>query len=198
VNNPIREFFEAHAATWHERLPPDIVARLSHFAAPFAAQFAAASVILEIGSGTGAFTPMIRSHAPAARLFSLDLAFAMLDEARRRSPAAHLMQADVHRLPLPDAGCDLVICHNSFPHFADKPAALREMGRVLCDGGELLILHNNSREQVNAIHARVGAPIAADTLPTAAEMRRLLTAGGYGKLEVVDAPDHYHARARRL
>lgn len=198
MNDPIREFFEAHAATWHERLPPDIVAWLSHFAAPFADRFAAASVILEIGSGTGAFTPMIRSHAPAARLFSLDLAFAMLDESSRRSPDAHLMQADVHRLPLPDAGCDLVICHNSFPHFADKPAALREIGRVLRSRGELLVLHNNPREQVNAIHARVGAPIAGDTLPAADEMRLLLIEGGYGEVEVVDAPDHYSARARRF
>lgn len=130
MNDAIRQFFEDHAPTWDDRMPDDLHAVLRAFATPMAGTFNAAHSILEIGTGTGAFVPIMREYAPQARMVCMDLAHTMLDGARRRCPAERFVQGDVHRLPVA-AGCfDLVVCHNSFPHFGDKPQALREMKRI--------------------------------------------------------------------
>ena len=199
--DPIRAHFEAHAATWNDHAPPDLDARLRRLLSPFAALLHAAHMILELGTGTGACIPHLRAHAPAACLVSLDVAYAMLVCARQRNSDTHLVQADAQRLPFPTGdirgGFDLVVCHNSFPHFQDKQRALREIRRVLRSGGHLLILHHLSREHVNAVHRRIGAPVANDTLPTAPEMTQLFAQAGYGHTWVEDAPTHYIAHAIR-
>jgi ubiquinone/menaquinone biosynthesis C-methylase UbiE len=124
-----RAFFEDLAARWDAQQPPDRHEVLQRLLAPFAAELGAAQAILEVGSGTGALIPCLRERASAARLVSIDLAHAMLWRARRRCPDAALVQADVHRLPfIQQMGAfDLVVCHNSFPHFADKSTALCEL-----------------------------------------------------------------------
>jgi len=196
MTDPIRDYFERRAPDWDSEMPAHLDETLRQLVAAFAAEFGAARAILEIGTGTGALIPCLLEHTPAARLVSLDLAHAMLRQAHQRCPGALLVQGDVHALPFPSAAArsfDLVVCHNSFPHFADKPRALAEIGRVLRPGGQVLILHNNSRERVNTIHSQAGGPIAEDFLPPGGEMRLLLVEAGYGAVWVEDAADHYLA-----
>ncbi len=192
-------FFEDLAGRWDEQQPAGRHRVLHGLLAPFAAELGAARAILEVGSGTGALIPCLRQRAPAARLVSIDLAYAMLRRARRRCPEAALVQADVHRLPFaPQAGAfDVAVCHNSFPHFADKPAALRALARVLAPGGWLLVLHDLSRERVNAIHSGAGPPIHQDLLPPGEEMRQMLVRAGLIDTRVADTKDHYVAVGHR-
>ena len=198
--NDLRAFFEDLAERWDAQQPPDRQEALRRLLVPFAAELGAARAILEVGSGTGALIPCLRERAPAAHLVSIDLAHAMLWRARRRCPDAALVQADVHRLPfMQSAGAfDLAVCHNSFPLFADMPFALRGLARVLALGGCLLILHDLSREQVNAIHGGAGPPINHDLLPPAEDARRMLLEAGFSDVRVEDTPTHYLAGARRL
>ncbi|MCL4237153.1 MAG: methyltransferase domain-containing protein [Anaerolineae bacterium] len=195
----IRDYFERRAPDWDSRMPAHLDETLRQLVAAFAAELDAARAILEIGTGTGALIPRLSEHAPTARLVSLDLAHAMLCQAQQRCPGARLVQGDVHALPFSAAArpFDLVVCHNSFPHFADKRRALAEIGRILRPGGQALILHNNSRERVNAIHSQAGGPIAEDFLPPGAEMRVLLIETGYHAVWVEDTADRYLARGVR-
>jgi ubiquinone/menaquinone biosynthesis C-methylase UbiE len=197
--NDLRAFFEDLAERWDAQQPPDRQEVLRRLLAPFAAKLGAARAILEVGSGTGALIPCLRERAPAARLVSIDLAHAMLRRARRRCPDAALVQADVHRPPfIQQAGAfDLAVCHNSFPHFADKPSALRELARVLAPGGRLLILHDLSRAEVNAIHGGTGPPIHHDLLPPGEEARRMLLEAGFSDVWVEDVPAHYMVSGQR-
>lgn len=199
MTDSIRDYFERRAPDWDSRMPAHLDETLRRLVATFAAELGAARAILEIGTGTGALIPCLLERAPAARLVSLDLAHAMLCQAHQRCPGARLVQGDVHALPFPAAAhsFDLVVCHNSFPHFADKRRALAEIGRVLRPGGQILILHNNSRARVNAIHSQAGAPIAEDFLPSGGEMRALLIEAGYRAVWVEDAADHYLAGGLR-
>jgi ubiquinone/menaquinone biosynthesis C-methylase UbiE len=198
--NDLRAFFEDLAERWDAQQPPDRQEALRRLLAPFAAELGAAQAILEVGSGTGALISCLRERAPAARLVSIDLAHAMLWRARRRCPDAALVQADVHRLPfIQQAGAfDLAVCHNSFPHFANKGAALRGLARVLALGGRLLILHDLSREQVNAIHGGAGPPIHHDLLPPGEEARRMLLEAGFSDVWVEDTLAHYMISGQRL
>ena len=193
----MRAFFEDLAGRWDEQQPAGRHHVLRELLSPLAAELGTARVILEVGTGTGALIPCLRERAPAARLVSIDLAYAMLRRAHRRCPDAALVQADVHRLPFQRTGVfDLAVCHNSFPHFADMPSALRELARVLSPGGHLLILHDLGREQVNAIHSGGGPPIQHDLLPPGEETRRMLREAGFSDVWVEDTPEHYLAGGR--
>ena len=198
--NDLRAFFEDLAGRWDEQQPAGRQDVLLDLLAPFAATFEAARAILEVGTGTGALIPCLQTYAPTAWLASIDLAHAMLWRARRRCPEAVLIQADVHRLPFARHGgaFDVVVCHNSFPHFADMPAALHELARVLAPGGRLLILHDLSREEVNAIHSSGGPAIEHDLLPPDEETRQMLLDAGFGDVWVEDLPAHYIASGQRL
>ncbi|NDJ75582.1 MAG: class I SAM-dependent methyltransferase [Chloroflexi bacterium] len=197
MTHAIRDHFEQHAASWDDMMPADLTATLRAFLVPFADDLASASSVLEIGTGTGILIPLLQEYASAARLVSIDLAHTMLQYARQRCPDARLVQADVHRLPFSTHGAfDLVVCHNSFPHFADGAGALRAIGRVLVPGGGLLILHNNSRERVNAIHSRVGGPIAYDWLPPGEKLHEMLVAARYQDVAVEDSDQRYVARGQ--
>lgn len=192
-----RRYFERQAAGWDERLPPDLADQLDRLLASFAPELAAAGRILEIGSGTGWLAAALRPRAPAARLLCIDFARAMLAAARQRSPAAAFIQAEAERLPVRAAAVDVVLCHNSFPHFADRGRALAEIGRVLRPAGHLLIVHNLARSAVNAIHRAAGEPIDRDELPPAEALGELLRRAGYEAIAIEDAPAYYTARAQR-
>jgi len=196
MTNAIRNYFETAAPAWDARMPPDLGEALRALLAPFADTLRGARMILEIGTGTGALIPPLRAVAPGARLLSVDLAHAMLCGARARAAGACVAQADVHRLPLAAGGWDVALCHNSFPHFADRPRALTELRRALRPGGTLLLLHNNPRARINAIHAQAGGAIADDLLPPGEVVRDLLVAAGYVGVCVEDTDAHYIASAR--
>jgi len=195
--NAARDFFETLAAEWDALQSPERGQRLRRILVPFVPILRDARSILEVGTGTGALVPLLRERAPLARLTAIDLAQAMLTRARDRNASASFAQADAHRLPSAAASFDLVVCHGSFPHFADKSAALSEIKRALKPGGHMLILHDIGREQVNAIHRNAqSAAIHHDLLPNDDAMRALLAQAGFDAVQVEDAPEHYSALAR--
>ena len=127
----LRAFFESIAAGWDAHQTPGRAAVLNRLLAPFSQVIENAKTILEVGTGTGALIPCLQDRAATAALVSIDLAGEMLKRARQRCPEAMVVQADVHHLPFVMPGFDLVVCHNSFPHFTDKPAALGSLLRAL-------------------------------------------------------------------
>ncbi len=67
------------------------------------------------------------------------VALARQAAADARAPRATFVEGDAERLPLTDAGAEVVVCECSLCLFPDKAAALREMRRVLRPGGRLAI-----------------------------------------------------------
>ena len=195
--DPLRAFFERLAKEWDAQQPPDREERLRQLLAAFRPMLRLARSILEVGTGTGALSPLLGESAPAARVISIDLAHAMLQHARQRCAEAYLAQADAHRLPFASGAFDLVVCHNVFPHFRDKPTALAELARTLCPGGHVLIFHDLNREQVNAIHREVGGAVGNDLLPPGEDLHRLLVAAGFTAVSVEDGRGHYQGIGRR-
>jgi ubiquinone/menaquinone biosynthesis C-methylase UbiE len=198
----LRDYFEQLAQSWDDLQPANRGEVLSNLLTPFESLLSSSRAILELGTGTSALRIPLQQRAPRASIVSIDLAGAMLERARRRCPTAILVQADVHHLPFrftspTHPGFDLVVCHNSFPHFADKPAALAEVARILRPGGSLLILHDLSREEVNAIHSQGGEAIRNDLLPPGAETGRMLDEAGFTHVKVEDTKELYVVTGRR-
>ena len=87
----------------------------------------------------------------------------------------------------------MVVCHNSFPHFAQMLLVLRELRRDLAPGGSLLILRDLSRERVNAIHSGAGGVIANGLLPSGEDLHAMLLSAGYSDVWVEDGATQYRA-----
>ncbi|MFE6156931.1 class I SAM-dependent methyltransferase [Streptomyces sp. NPDC057889] len=82
---------------------------------------------LELGSGTGLFTPVLTAAFP--EVISIDLSMGMLQQAQGRSPQR--VQADAGALPLPDASVTVVAAIDILLFSA-------ETARVLAPDGVLL------------------------------------------------------------
>jgi len=99
---------------------------------------------LDIACGTG-----IVARTAARRLGSgggvvgLDLSAPMLAVARSAAAAEGVTiewrEGNGLQLPLADEAFDVVVCQQGLQFFPDRPAALREMYRVLAPGGRLVL-----------------------------------------------------------
>jgi SAM-dependent methyltransferase len=87
------------------------------------------SRVLDLGCAAGSFD----SNACPGRVVRADL-----------DAPAHLVHDDFVRtdaaaLPFPNGCFDVIVCNHSVEHFADLPAALAEIRRVLAPGGLLFV-----------------------------------------------------------
>jgi ubiquinone/menaquinone biosynthesis C-methylase UbiE len=91
---------------------------------------------LDLGTGTGRAAFLLARRYPDAEVVGVDLAPAMLAEARKLTPPelasrVSFEQADAERLPYPDGSFDLVSLANMIPFFP-------ELGRVTAPGGAVV------------------------------------------------------------
>ena len=94
--------------------------------------------ILDIGCGTGLLLARAAERFPEARLTGIDAAAEMIGVARSSAPRGapvEFLQATAEALPFEPGSFDLVLTTMSFHHWADQPAALSEVRRVLVPGG---------------------------------------------------------------
>jgi ubiquinone/menaquinone biosynthesis C-methylase UbiE len=92
--------------------------------------------VLDLGTGTGRAAFLLARRYPEAEVVGVDLASAMLAEARKLTPPelagrVRFEQADAERLPYPDASFDLVSLANMIPFFP-------ELERVTAPGGAVV------------------------------------------------------------
>jgi SAM-dependent methyltransferase len=104
--------------------------------------------LLDVGCGSGLALRLAADRG--AVVSGLDASAALLEYARRRVPAAPLVQGDLEELPFADASFDVVTGFNSFQYAADPVAALAEAVRVLAPGGRVLYLNWAPPEQCEA------------------------------------------------
>ena len=97
-------------------------------------------VVLDAGAGTGYCTRALARRYRKARVFGLDLAWPMVDYARRAGgwfAREHYLCGDLERLPLADASVDLVVSNLSL-QWCEPATAFAELRRVLRPGGLLM------------------------------------------------------------
>jgi demethylmenaquinone methyltransferase / 2-methoxy-6-polyprenyl-1,4-benzoquinol methylase len=94
--------------------------------------------VLDACCGTGDLA--IGARRRGAVVVGLDFSAAMLERARRKDPSIEWVQGDALALPLEDASFDAATVGFGVRNVADLEAGLRELRRVLRDGGRLGIL----------------------------------------------------------
>jgi ubiquinone/menaquinone biosynthesis C-methylase UbiE len=98
--------------------------------------------VLDIACGTGIVARLAATQiGPSGRVVGLDTNEAMLAVARAQPQPTgaqiEWQQGDATRLPFPDVEFGTVLCQQGLQYMPDRPAALREMKRVLAPGGRL-------------------------------------------------------------
>jgi len=97
--------------------------------------------ILDLGAGTGVFTRVLGRRYPGADVTALDIALAMLLQARARGSwwrRPRCVCGDAESLPFAAASFDFIFSNLMLQWCVDLPAALRELRRVLAPGGLLM------------------------------------------------------------
>jgi ubiquinone/menaquinone biosynthesis C-methylase UbiE len=106
-----------------------------------AARIATGQCVLDVACGTGIVARTVADRLGAAgRVVGVDLSEAMLTVARRVRPDVEWRQGDVSALPFPDRSFDAVLCQMALMFFPDRAGAVREMRRVVRDGGSVAVL----------------------------------------------------------
>ncbi|MDI2077477.1 methyltransferase domain-containing protein [Bradyrhizobium sp. Mp27] len=102
--------------------------------------------IIDIACGTGIVARIAAAKVGASgAVAGVDLNPGMLNVARSVKPVddaapAEWLEASADRLPFSDGSFDIAYCQLGLQFFADRPAALREMRRVLSSKGRLAVM----------------------------------------------------------
>jgi len=154
--------------------------------------------VLDACCGTGDLAIAARKRG-AAEVVGLDFSAQMLERARRKAPEIEWLLGDVLALPFEDASFDSATVGFGIRNVDDLEAGLRELRRVLRDGGRIAILEITTPRGVLAPFYRVwfdrvvpllgrvlpgGAaytylPASVRRFPVPEELSRLLEATGF-------------------
>lgn len=101
--------------------------------------------ILDVACGTGDFSIEAAKLNPV-KITGIDISEKMLDTGRDKisnkglTHKIELLRGDSEKLPFDDKQFDLVMCAFGVRNFSDRMKGLKEMSRVLKDGGMVVIL----------------------------------------------------------
>jgi ArsR family transcriptional regulator len=135
--------FRSKGADWDEMRALDLPARAVEDALLALVPAEPAGRLLDIGTGTGRVLELL---APRVRQgLGVDASKQMLALARARLVGPGLdhcavRQADMYRLPLPDASFDTVVLQMVLHHAEDPAGVVTEAARVLAPRGRLLLI----------------------------------------------------------
>ena len=197
MRDPHQEFFDALAAEWDLSFTAEDLERLSHLVDSLGVE--AGMDILDLGCGTGVLFDMLRRKVgPDGSITGVDFSLEMARVAHRNFPFdnVNVVEADVCNLPFHDSVFDMGVSFASFPHFADKQLALKEIDRVLKPQSRLYIIHLQSSKDLEEMHKRIGGPVANDTLPNQNELRQMFAASCFTDVNIEDHPGLYLASAK--
>src|SRR5205085_2278062 len=131
-----------------------------------------------------------RVLGPCRRLAGVDLSPGMLAVARHKAEvmdvAATFTVGDAEALDVEDGAFDLVICNSAYHWFPDRARAVKELGRALRPGGQLLLAslaqpgYEEWMRAVNGVWMRLfgRACPAFPEMPSAAEVQGHVRAAG--------------------
>lgn len=97
------------------------------------------ATVLDLGAGTGKFTPRLLDTGAA--VIAVEPVPAMLEKLASALPQVKALAGTASAIPLPDASVDAVVCAQAFHWFATSEA-LDEILRVLKPGGKLGLVWN--------------------------------------------------------
>jgi ubiquinone/menaquinone biosynthesis C-methylase UbiE len=158
--------------------------------------------VLDVACGTGVVTRLAADRVgPSGTVAGLDVNPGMLAVARASTPSGisiNWYEASAEAMPLSDGSFDVVLCQMGLQFMPNKPAALREMRRVLDRGGRIYLNVPGPKPSLfgvmtEALARHIGPQAAAfgDTvfsLHDVEHMTKLLRDAGFREVDVRAKP----------
>lgn len=104
------------------------------------AEWGSPTRILDVGTGTGRYYPLIHERLPNTHYYGFDSSPGMLQD---HAASEKLIVGDAQRLPFASKSFDVVMANHMLFYVANIEGALDEMKRVLVDGGILMTAANS-------------------------------------------------------
>jgi len=101
--------------------------------------------MVELGAGFGRLADL---YAPYEQVVLLDYSRSLLEDARKRwghDPRFVFVVGNIYDLPFADGAFETTVMVRVLHHLVEPQRALREMRRILADGGELILEYANKR-----------------------------------------------------
>jgi len=96
--------------------------------------------VIDVACGTGALAVAISANAgPSGKTVGIDINEGMLDIAKSKSSSIEWINAPAEALPFKDNHFDCVVSQFGLMYFENQENAIREMTRVLKQGGSLAV-----------------------------------------------------------
>jgi SAM-dependent methyltransferase len=191
MNRLQRQFFNENVDIFEPPLPKGVPARLKATVA--AGNLRPGEKVLDVGTGTGILITYILKHQPS-EVHACDLAEKMLERVKEKFPRVVTHHGDVGDLSLPDDSLDVAFINGCFSNILDKSRSLRNLFRLLRQGGRLVISHPLGR--VFIVELKKNTPLHLDLLPDESEARALLQRHGFEIIKFRDDFAFYLVVAR--
>lgn len=158
--------------------------------------------VLDVGCGAGWLARLIAEQAPEGRVVGLDISDEMIRRARRNSidlENAMFVIGEAQEIPWDANFFSHAISVEAAYYWPDPRAALREIHRVLREGGSAWVLVNYYRENVHAHQWGEILNVPAHLL-SAAEWAALFSEAGFSGVrheripDPTPAPERYEGR----
>lgn len=139
--------------------------------------------VLDLGSGTGRFTPAL-AETFGGPVYGVEPSERMRQVAEQtgRRPGVQYLAGSAEAIPLPDGACDLVLMFLSFHHVRDRRTAVAEIRRVVRPGARLLLRSTFSDRMPDLLWHRFfpGARrVEQQMFPSLTDVVRLFEEGGF-------------------
>ena len=179
INLKKKDFFNEKAEIWDEITVHDLE-KVQYITEMLNIQ--GDDKILDVGTGTGIMIPFYERYLVNGGVVAVDYSEKMIEVARskypeKEHPTISYLVSDVYDLKY-DADFDLVVCYSCFPHFADKPLALKILSRALKEGGRMAVAHSDSAKKINRVHMNGGVEIGNDLLPRMELLKQMMKESG--------------------
>jgi len=186
-----KDFFNSLANSWDARCPHDMK-KVEYILDLLGIR--EGNRILDVGTGTGVLVPgLSRRVADAGFVKAVDVAEKMIEIARSKHAFSNVgfHCADALEESDDDAQYDHIICYSMFPHFPDQIEAVKKLSAKLKTGGKLAICHSESRNAINALHARAASTVTSDKLPDMPTLRRFFADSGLKIAHEIDTEEMF-------
>ena len=130
-------------------------------------RLAPADNVLDVGCGAGWLARLLAERVPEGRVVGMDVSDEMVRHARRNSAAienAVFIVGGVDGIPWEPNFFDKVISVESAYYWPDPAKGLREISRVLCEGGSAWVLINYYRDNPHCHQWGPMLPVATHLL----------------------------------
>ncbi len=198
---------EGPIAKWYAKITHKDLEDFKALARRMSAGLTEGASVLEVAPGPGYFAIELATRG-RYKIAGLDISETFVEIARKNAREAGVVidfeRGNASKLPFADGLFDLIVCRAAFKNFSDPVGALREMRRVLRQGGKAVIIDlrkDTPREEIDAHVDRMNVgklnsafiklsfrAMLLKRAYTRVDFERFIAESGFQKYEIADAP----------